>query len=322
MMNKSNKTWMTVLAAAAFVAAFVAAPALAEQTIEEKFAKTEALAKNGKLYLSNVSGQIVVAVWKEAQVKIEAVKTSKADTAAKAKENADKVTIEVTKEGDLVRVETKYPKRNGGGFWGGDRISVSVDYKVWVPDQAAVDLNSVSGDVTVAAIGGKAKVTCVSGNVKLAGAAGAEITLTSGDLTVENIAGDAFIKAVSGNIDVMKLKGSVEADAVSGDIKLRDVSEAQSVDIKTLSGNVIYFGSIQAGGRYELNAFSGDVRMTIPADSAFDLEAYTFNGSIDTDFEIKVSGKISPREIRGTVGKGGATITLKSFSGNVDLKKK
>jgi DUF4097 and DUF4098 domain-containing protein YvlB len=313
---------MTVLAATAFVVAFVAAPALAEERYEEKFAKTEALAKSGKLYLSNVSGRIDIMVWKEAQVKIEAVKVSKADTAAKAKENADKVAIEVTKEGDSVRVETKYPKREGGRFWGGDRISVSVDYKVWVPDQAAVDLNSVSGDVTVAALGGKAKVTCVSGDVKLAGAAGAEITLTSGDLTVDDIAGDAFIKAVSGNIEVMKVKGSVEADAVSGDIKLRDVSEAMSVGVKTVSGNVSYVGSIKAGGRYELNAFSGDVRMTIPADSAFDLEANTFNGSIDTDFEIRVSGKISPREVRGTVGKGGATITLKSFSGNVDLKKK
>jgi DUF4097 and DUF4098 domain-containing protein YvlB len=322
MMTTKHRTWLTVIAGLAFVAAFVAAPALAEEKYEEKFAKTEALAKNGKLYLSNISGQIDIAVWKEAQVKIEAVKTSKADTAAKAKENADKVTIEVTKEGDLVRVETKYPKREGGRFWGGDRISVSVDYKVWVPDQAAVDLNSVSGDVTVAAIGGKAKVTCVSGDVKLAGAAGAEITLTSGDLELGNIAGDAFIKAVSGDITVTKIKGSVEADTVSGDIELRDVSEAPSVDLKTVSGNVVYFGSVQAGGRYQLNAFSGDVRMTIPADSAFDFEANTFNGSIDTDFAITVSGKISPKEIRGTVGKGGATITLKSFSGNVDLKKK
>jgi len=313
---------MTVIVGLAFLAAFVAAPAWAEEKYEEKFAKTEALAKTGKLYLSNVSGQIDIAVWKEAQVKIEAVKTSKAGTAAKAKENADKVTIEVTKEGDLVRVETKYPKREGGGFWGGDRINVSVDYKVWVPDQAAVELKSVSGDVTVEPLGGKAKVDCVSGNVKLAGAAGVEIDLKSGDVKVENVGGDAFIETMSGNIDVTRIKGSIEAGAVSGDIELRDVSEARSVDVKTISGNVVYIGSIQAGGRYELKTHSGDVRFTIPADSAFDFEANTFSGDIDSDFEIKVVGKISQKEIHGTVGKGGATITLKSFSGNVDLKKK
>jgi DUF4097 and DUF4098 domain-containing protein YvlB len=321
MRTRQTREWMTVLVGLAFVAAFVAAPALAEEKYQEKFAKTETLTKTGTFYLSNLSGDIDVAVWKDAQVKIEAVKISKAASLDKAKENAAKVTIEVTKDGDAVRVETKYPKKEGG-FWGGDKISVSVDYKIWVPDQATVELRSVSGDVVVAALGGKAKINCVSGDVTLGGAAGAEITLVSGDLKVGNIAGDAFINAVSGDITVNKIKGSVEADAVSGDIDLLDVAEAQTVDVKTVSGNVVYVGGLKPGGRYELKTHSGDVRMTIPADSAFDFEANTFSGAIDTDFEITVSGKISPKEIRGTVGKGGATVTLKSFSGNVDLKKR
>jgi DUF4097 and DUF4098 domain-containing protein YvlB len=321
MKNGNIKRWMTALVGLAFVVAFVAAPALAEEKYEEKFAKTEALAKNGRFSLNNISGDIEIGVWKEAQVKIEAVKRSKAASLDKAKENAAKVTIEVTKEGDLVRVETKYPKREGG-FWGGDRISVSVDYKVWVPDQAAVEVHSVSGDVDVAPLGGKAEIVCVSGDVKLHGAAGAEIKLTSGDLVLEDVAGDVFIKAVSGDLTVSRIKGSIEADAVSGDIDLRDVSGARTIEVKTVSGDVTYVGAIVAGGRYELGTHSGDVRMAIPAGSAFDLEANTFNGTIETDFEIKVVGKISPREIRGTVGSGGATISLKSFSGDVELKMK
>jgi DUF4097 and DUF4098 domain-containing protein YvlB len=320
MMKKLNSKWTAALMGAAFILAFVAAPALAEEKFQEKFKKTEALAKNGKLYLNNVSGQVEIATWKEAQVKIEAVKTSKAATLAKAKENAALVTIEVTKDADLVRVETKYPKRSGG-FWGGDSVNVSVDYKLWIPDTAAVELKSVSGDVRVAAIGGHARVSCVSGNVDLRGAAGADVDLVSGDLTIENVVGDAYLKAVSGNIDVTRVKGSVEAEAVSGDIDLRDVSEAQTVSAKNVSGDITYAGKIKAGGRYEIKTHSGDVRMTIPADSAFDFEANTFSGDIDSDFEIQVVGKISPREIHGTVGKGGATVVLKSFSGNVELKK-
>jgi DUF4097 and DUF4098 domain-containing protein YvlB len=321
MMKKLDSKWTAALLGAAFFLAFVAAPALADEKFQEKFEKTEVLAKNGKLYLNNVSGQIEVMTWKEAQVKIEAVKTSKAGSLAKAKENAALVTIEVTKDADLVRVETKYPKRSGG-FWGGDSINVSVDYKLWIPDTAAVELKSVSGDVRVAAIGGHARVSCVSGNVDLLGAAGADVDLVSGELTLENIAGDAYLKTVSGNIEATGVKGSIEAEAVSGDIDLRDVSEAQTVSAKNVSGNMTYIGKIKAGGRYELKAHSGDVRMTIPADSAFDFEANTFSGDIDSDFEIQVVGKISPREIHGTVGKGGATVTLKSFSGNIDLKKR
>jgi DUF4097 and DUF4098 domain-containing protein YvlB len=321
MKKQVSSRWPVVLAAAALVAVLVAAPVLAEQKFEEKFEKTVPLSKTGTLYLTNISGQIEVLTWKDAQVKIEALKTSKADSLDKAKENAAKVTIEVTGEADRVSVETKYPKRIGG-FWGGDSINVSVDYKVWVPEQAAVEVKSVSGDVKIAPIGGKAKIDSVSGNVGISGAAGAEVKLVSGDLRMENIAGDAFIKAVSGDIDVTRIKGSIEADAVSGDIVLKDVAEAQTVDIKTVSGNVTYSGDLKAGGRYELKTHSGDVRMTIPAGSGFDLEANTFSGDIETDFEITVSGKMSPRDVRGTVGKGGTTLVLKSFSGNVDLKKK
>jgi DUF4097 and DUF4098 domain-containing protein YvlB len=321
MIKKFQGQRIAVLAAAALAVALIAAPALAEQKFEEKFEKTVPLSKTGRLYLNNISGNIEIMTWKDAQVKIEALKTSKAGSLDKAKENAAKVTIEVTSEADAVRVETQYPKRQGG-FWGGDSISVSVDYKVWVPEQAGVELYSVSGDVQVASIGGAAKIKSVSGNVGLGGAAGVDVDLVSGDLTLKNIAGDAYIKAVSGDIEASAVKGSVEVKAVSGDIKLLDISGAQTVNAESVSGNITYTGAIKEGGRYEIKTHSGDVRMTIPAASTFDFEANTFSGDIESDFEISVVGKISPREIRGTVGKGGATLVLKTFSGNVDLRKK
>ncbi len=315
-----HKKFAVALVAMAFVAAFVVAPALAEEKFEEKFEKTVPLSKTGKLTLGNISGQIEILTSKEAQVKIEALKVSKAGSLDKAKENAAQVTIEVTPGADLVAVETKYPKRSGG-FWGGDSINVSVDYKIWVPDQAAIEISSVSGDVTVDPVGGAAKVKCVSGNITLGGAASADIDLVSGDLKMANIAGDTFIKAVSGDIEVKGIKGSVEVEAVSGDIDLLDVAGAQNVSAKSVSGNITYLGTIKPGSRFEIKSHSGDVILTIPAGSSFDLEASTFSGDIDSAFSITTSGRISPREVNGTVGKGGATLILKTFSGNVDLKK-
>jgi hypothetical protein len=301
--------------------ALVVAPALAREKYEEKFEKTEALAKDGKVYLSNISGDNVIKTWKENQVKILALKVSQASTAAKAKENAGEVTIEVTREGDQLRIETKYPKRRTP--WGGqDSVNVSVDYEVWVPEGASVEVRSVSGDVDMAAIGGKARVHCVSGDVDLLGAAGADVDLVSGELTVKNIAGDAFVKAVSGDIRLTAIKGSVGAESVSGDIELVDVSDAAAVTGKSVSGDILYKGTIMPGGRYELKIHSGTIHMDIPASSSFDLEADTFNGVIDSEFEIQVVGKISPREVRGTVGKGGATVRLKSFSGDIELRKR
>jgi len=301
--------------------ALVAGLAMARERHEEKFEKTEALARDGRVSLSNISGDNVVKTWKENRVRILALKVSQASTAAKAKENAGEVTIEVTREGDTLRIETKYPKRRTP--WGGqDSVNVSVDYEVWVPEAASVEVRSVSGNVNVAPIGGRARINSVSGDVEVLGAAGADVDLVSGGLRIENIAGDAYVKAVSGDIRLTGIKGSVGAESVSGDIELKGVSEAASVSGKSVSGSMTYEGMIKPGGRYELKAHSGTVRMTLPASSSFDLEADTFSGVVDSDFEIQVSGRISPREVRGTVGKGGATVLLKTFSGDIELRKR
>ncbi len=319
MMNRDKMKRLAVPLALTFVLTVGAGLAFGSEKYEEKFAKTEALAQNGKVYLGNVSGDIDIQTWKEGQVKIEALKVSEASSMDKAKENAAQVTIEVTKEGDTLRIETKYPERHG--FWGGDNINVSVSYKLWVPEMASVEVRSLSGDVKLAPIGGTAKVHSVSGNVTVEGAAGADIDLVSGDVVVGNVLGDAYLKTVSGDITVAKVKGSVEIASVSGDLELKDVSDAKTVTGKSVSGNITYTGTILSGGNYEITVHSGDVTLKIPANSAFDLEASTFSGSIDSDFQIQVMGKLSPKEIHGTVNGGGARIRVKSFSGSVEIKK-
>src|SRR4030042_1635685 len=107
--------------------------AAAKEKYEEKFDKTVALAKDGKVDISNISGDITVMSWDQDQVKIEALKVSQASSLEKAKENAAKVTIEVIEEGNLLRIETKYPKSEK--FWGGESLNVSVDSTLWLPEQ-------------------------------------------------------------------------------------------------------------------------------------------------------------------------------------------
>jgi DUF4097 and DUF4098 domain-containing protein YvlB len=314
-----KRAWITavIVVLGLGVLSLYAAP---KDTYEEKFERTETLARDGKVSLGNVSGDIAVMPWDKAEVRIEALKRSAASSEAKAKENAGLVTIEITREGDTLKIETKYPERKS--FWGGNSPNVSVDYKLWIPAAASIDVRSVSGDVDLGALGGTVKAKVVSGSIGLVkAAAGAELTTVSGDVMVKDITGNAFLKTVSGDIEAARIKGSVEAESVSGGIDLGEVSGAASVSAKTVSGNVTYKGVIEAKGRYSLKSHSGDVRMTIPADSAFSFEAETFSGDIDSDFKIEISGKISKREIRGTINGGGAEVRLATFSGSIDLKK-
>jgi len=294
--------------------------AAAKEKVEEKFEKTVALAKDGKVDISNISGDITVMTWAQDQVKIEALKISEASSLEKAKENAAKVTIEVVPEGNLLRIETKYPK--SGKFWGGESVNVSVDYKLWIPEKAALKASNISGDVTAEAIGGAAALKAVSGDVQLTkAAAGADCNSVSGNVTVADVTGSAFLKSVSGDVKASVVKGSIEAESVSGDIELTDVSEAPTARVKALSGEVLFRGRFSKEGNYSLKSHSGNVELYLPADSAFDFEAETFSGGIESDFEIKVMGKVSPKEMSGSVNGGGAVLKVSSFSGDIKLKK-
>jgi DUF4097 and DUF4098 domain-containing protein YvlB len=293
---------------------------LAKDRYEEKFEKTEALAKDGKVFLGNVSGDVAVKTWDKAEVRIEALKMSEASSEAKAKENCAQVTIEITREAGVLRIDTKYPHQKR--FWGGDSLNVSVDYKLWIPSGASVEVKSVSGDVDLESLGGAVKARVVSGSVVLRKAAsGADLTTVSGELTLEDVAGNVYLKTVSGDIGAVRVQGSIDAESVSGGIEMREVSGASGVNAKTLSGDVDYLGGLEAKGRYSLKSHSGNVRMSLPADAAFSFDAETFSGDVDSDFKIEVSGKVSPREVHGTINGGGAEVRLSTFSGSIDLKK-
>ncbi len=130
------------------------------------------------------------------------------------------------------------------------------------------------------------------------------------------------MKTVSGRIDAENVKGSVETETVSGDIELMNISDAMDVKAKVVSGSVVYVGDLKAEGRYFLKTHSGDVKMILPSDSKFDLEANTFSGSISTDFKLDPSATIKKKEIDGVVNGGGAKVDLSAFSGTIKIMKK
>lgn len=288
---------------------------------EEKFAKTVSLAKEGEVVLVNISGQIDVKTWDKGEVKIDALKVSKASTLEKAKENAAKVKIVVKKEGNILKIKTEYPKNKKE--WKQDSINVSVNYNLTIPSKASVKITSVSGNVDLEEIGGAVKVKPVSGSVTIKKALkGVDIDAVSGNIIVQDVTGDVYLNAVSGKINARGIKGSIKAAVVSGKIELRDVSSADKVEASAVSGSIVYEGQISSNGRYTLSSHSGKIEMIIPSDSGFEFEAKTFSGSIHSDFEVKVSGEISKRKISGVVNRGGAVVKLSTFSGNVYLKKR
>jgi DUF4097 and DUF4098 domain-containing protein YvlB len=313
--------------------------AAAKERYEEKFEKTVALDRDGSVVLRNISGDIEVKVWDRAEVQIRALKVSRTNTEEQAQKNFSKVTIEVTQDGDILRIETKRDKEYFRKS--SSNKNVSVDFWLVIPSQAAADMKSISGDVLMEDIGADAKAVTISGDIDMkniggklrAHATSGEVTVfdaregvdcesVSGDLEIRRVRGGADLKTVSGDITLENCQGDVEAEVVSGDIDLVDISGAREVTAKSMSGNVKYVGSLEEGGSYQIGSLNGDVTMMLPGSSAFELYAKTFSGDLNTDFEVTLAGKISKRELRGTVNGGGADLSIKTFNGDVYLKKR
>lgn len=307
---------MAVLAAVGLVAGFAIGRPLFGEKYEEKFAKTEALAKDGRVIIGNVSGTVVVKSWAQEQVQIDAIKVCNVSSEAKAKENMALVKIEVTKNGNIVQIETKYPENV-------KNLNVSVNYVLSIPAMASIKVRNVSGSVEASDIGGLFEGNNTSGKMIVARiGGGVDCRVVSGGIQVSDVKGDADLKTVSGNITASRIKGSIDAETTSGNVTLTEIAEPKTVRAKVLSGKIAYDGQIVAGGKYSFESLSGSVQVSIPASAGFDLEAETFSGSINTDFPITMQGKIDRKEIRGVVNNGGAALRIKAFSGSIEIKKK
>src|ERR1700685_2032794 len=145
-----------------------------------------------------------------------------------------------------------------------------------------------SGDIELNGIHGAAKAIAGSGSIHAIGIAGA-LTASSGSGSVkfeQTAAGDVEIGTGSGDVEVKGAKGGVKVQTGSGSIS----------------------GQGDPTGDWRLHTGSGNVSVELPPQASFNLLARTSSGSIDTNREIAVQGKLSPRELQGKVGGGGPTV--------------
>jgi DUF4097 and DUF4098 domain-containing protein YvlB len=132
------------------------------------------------------------------------------------------------------------------------------------------------------------------------------------------------LTTLSGDIRLERAKARrVMMSTLNGDVVARDVDTASAVMTST-SGNVEFTGAPVKGGRYELRAHSGDVKVILPK-GGFDVSARTFSGRITADPSLGLQTTTSrPRSssLRGTVGDGSATFDVSTFSGDVTISRK
>lgn len=264
---------------------------------------TVRLDRGGSVDLSLISGRIRVTGWDRSDVKVSAT-IDRGTLRFSATSARVSLTVDDNDEG-----------RNRRHHNVGD-----ARYEVSVPRGTRLILEAVSGDVTASGSQGEIEASSVSGDVDVTnGVRDVTAESVSGSVHAAQINGDLNAQSVSGDVRVETVSGAVEASTVSGNIRLVGV-QSKDVRSETVSGNIGYSGSIDAGGRYDFESHSGTVRLNIPRGSGATFNVETFSGDIQADFPVTVpAGQGSRRNGRMefTVGDGRARVTAQTFSGSI-----
>jgi DUF4097 and DUF4098 domain-containing protein YvlB len=294
----------------------------AEQS--DTFSRKIRIARDGRVSVSNVSGDITVSAVAGDEVSIDATKRWRG-----GRDIRDRVNIVVDDRPTRVDIRTEYGPFQGRGD------EVAVDYNIGVPAGVALDVHTVSGRVRVTGVKGAIRLGSVSGNVIATDTPGIEYVRTvSGEVELSGIAHDnaVSLSSVSGSIRVNGVRArEVELSTVSGEMVLRDASCGR-LSAKSISGGFEYTGALTPNGRYEVNSHSGGVRFVLVGNTGFELNASSFSGSIRSEFQMTIGGDGNPNIRRGrrgpgdslqaTFGDGSASLNLRTFSGSIVIAKR
>lgn len=120
--------------------------------------------------------------------------------------------------------------------------TVSGNLKLDSATTKQLDMESFSGNITLSALTGSARLKVTSGNIK-----------------ADSIQGELQVQAFSGNVTFRDFQGSGVIKATSGNVTLQD-QRSDQLDITAHSGNVTLSVDSAFKGIYDLKADSGTVK--------------------------------------------------------------
>ncbi len=266
---------------------------------------TVRLDRGGAVDLSLISGKIRVTGWDRSDVKVSA--TIESGT-LRFSANSSRVSLSVDDSDE-------------GGRRGHRHNNVGdARYDVSVPRGSRLILEAVSGDITSKGSQGEIEATSVSGDVDVTdGVRTVSAEAVSGSVHAGQVNGNLRTETVSGELRAENVSGDVEASSVSGDIRLVGI-QSKNVRTETVSGDIVYTGTIEPSGRYSFESHSGTLKLNIPRGAGAQFSVETFSGDLQSDFPLTIGppGKLGrDGRIEFTIGDGRAKVTAQTFSGSI-----
>ena len=148
---------------------------------------------------------------------------------------------------------------------------------------------------------GRENDTQVNFTVRLPEGVNVVVSSVNGDVRVGGATARVHASTVNGRVEATSSGGPVNASTVNGNIDAR---------MRELGRDDLHFSTV-----------NGSIFVEVPGNLDADVELSTVNGSISADFPITLNGRINPRHLRATIGRGGRRMRFSTVNGSVELRR-
>jgi hypothetical protein len=185
----------------------------------------------------------------------------------------------------------------------GWRRQVTVVMTVLIPRNLRLKVATGNGALSVEGAGSEVQASTGNGRVHIGETQGlVRVSTGNGDVDVRNAKASVHVSTGNGDVDVVTVEGPVEVSSGNGNIDVR-------------------MSALRAKEDMAFHTGSGDVKLTLPANYNGELDASTGNGTIRSEFDLKVKGQLSPRHVRATIGEGGPMLRMSTGNGEFEIRK-
>lgn len=265
---------------------------------QQQFDTTFAVRADTRIEVETFGGEIRVRSWNRNEIRVQAT-------------HGRRDVIDIDARGSAVNIEAE-------GHMG---VARDVRFQLMVPRSAHVSASGVHTEIDIEGVTGDVSAETVQGNIRVVGGARLKLESVEGDIVISGARGRVQASTVNRGIRITDVNGDLDLETVNGPIVIQKV-QSNAVDASTVNGRIVYDGTLRDGGDYSLATHNGPIWVVVPRDANVAVSVSTFNGELDTTFEIpQFRSESSRRSYSFVIGNGRAQLELETFGGDINLRR-
>jgi hypothetical protein len=191
------------------------------------------------------------------------------------------------------------------------------DFVIWLPRRGKMMVRTVTADIEATGLSGEFHT--ISGAIRLAGTATSiEAESMSGNLDLDTNVPWLRARTGEGHLLLRGTPQDVDASTISGTLDIATTTVLRG-QFSSVSGDIHYAGAPPSGAILEFSNHGGSVDLLLPSTTSGVFALSTVSGAIENSLP-SVRPAASPRAMRVTLGRGDASVTVRTFRGPIRLR--